>query len=171
MIKAYNSDDFLRPQFYTVKTSVTTVISQGGGNLHFCAIDKITDVYDEEEADSLKTLCYYAGTQYKSVKVSDDATIARAGVFCDVSSVDDLKRGDIIQFHTDAVGNIDVLTVYFRISDPPSNGYGCYYYSSETSSLVYNADIAMESLLVLYAKVKDVDSNKALVTTSGGTES
>ena len=169
-IKAYNADKFLRPQFYTVKTAVTTVIGQGGGNVHFCVIDKISETYDEEEASTMTMLSYYADSQYKNIKISEDVEIARQGIFCDVDSIDDLRDGDIIQFHTDAVGNIDILTVYFRVTDPPANGFGSYYFDSDTSALAYSSDVTMTSLTVLYAKVLDIDSNKVLLETTDGVE-
>ena len=169
-IKGYNADKFLRPEFYTVKTTVTTAISQGGGNLHFCVIDKISEVYDEEEAGTMTMLSYYSDSQYKNIKISADAEIARQGIFCDVDSIDDLRDGDIIQFHTDAIGNVDILTVYFRMTDPPANGFGSYYFDSDSGALVYSSDVTMTSLTVLYAKVVDIDSNKVLIETSGGVE-
>ena len=170
VIKAYNSDKFWRPKFYTVKTPVTTTISQSDGSVHFCVIDKICNVYDEEEGGEIKMLSYYAGTQYKDVKISGDVTIARPGVFCNVTNVDDLQKGDVIQIHTDAVGSIDVLTVYFRINDPPANGFGTYYFDTDSDSLVYSTDVVMAAISVVYARVVDVDSNKALLATSDGTE-
>ena len=170
IIKAYNSDKFWRPKFYTVKTTVSTAISQGGGNLHFYVIDKICDTYDEVDGGTAKVISYYSGTQYKETKIADDVTIARAGMFTNVNSADDLKRGDIIQIHTDAVGAIDVLTVYFRIFSPPANGFGSYYYDKETSALTYTTDVSMADVSVVYAKVLDTDSNKALIETSSGIE-
>ena len=170
IIKAYNADKFWRPKFYTVKTTVTTAISQGGGNVHFYVIDKVCDVFDEVEGETVKMLGYYSGTQYKEVKVSENVEIARQGVFTNVNSTDDLKKGDIIQVHTDAVGAIDVLSVYFRIFSPPANGFGSYYYDKETSALTYTTDVSMADVSVIYAKVLDIESNKALISTSSGME-
>lgn len=170
IVKAYNSDKFWRPKFYTMKTTVSTSISQGGGSLHFYVIDKICDTYDEVDGGTAKVISYYSGTQYKETKIADDVTIAKAGMFTNVSSADDLKRGDIIQIHTDAVGAIDVLTVYFRIFSPPANGFGSYYYDKETSALTYTTDVSMADVSVVYAKVLDTDSNKALIETSSGIE-
>ena len=162
IIKAYNADKFNRPKFYTVKKAVSVKLSQSSGSVHFYVIDKIATVYDEEEDGLVRVVGYYSGTQYKEVKIADDVTIARPGIFTDVTDVSQLKKGDIIQTHTNAVGDIDILTVYFRISSPPAT-FGSYFCNTKNNTMELKNKISMEDLSVIYGRIKDIDSNKALI--------
>ena len=169
LIKGYNSDKFWRPEFYTVKKAVTTTLSQGGGSVHFYVIDKICDVFDEEEGASAKVVSYYDAARYKETKISDEVSFARVGIFTPVSKVEELSEGDIIQIHTDALGDVDIMAVYFRIQAPPAS-YGSYYYDKEADAPGYINELSMEAISVVYGKVVDIDSNKALIRLSGGAE-
>ena len=175
IIKAYNCDKFYKPQFYVINGEVTSNISQGDGKVHFYVIDKVSDVYNEEEACVEKAISYYDNTTYKTVSVSKDVAISKAGYYCDVTDATQLKRGDVIQVHINSVGQIDVMTVYFRISEHSSKAMGMYYYDDQINktSAVYTTDVssAMPNVGVVYGKVKDSEGNRVILETVSEVES
>jgi hypothetical protein len=175
VIKAYNCDKFYKPQFYVINGEVTSNISQGDGKVHFYVIDKINDVYNEKEGTVEKTISYYDNTTYKSVPISEDVAISKAGYYCDVTDPAQLKKGDVIQVHLNSLGQIDVMTVYFRISERDSKAMGMYYYDDQINKTdsVYTNDVssAMPNVGVVYGKVKDSEGNRVIIETVSEVES
>lgn len=175
VIKAYNMSKFYQPQFYVINGEVATNISQGEGKVHFYVIDDVSTVYNQEEDTIEKAISYYDNKTYKTVSISKDVIISKQGYYCDVSNVDQLKNGDIIQVHINSVGQIDVLTVYFRISERNTKAYGMYYYddeiSTEGTTYTIDATSSMPSIGVVFGKAKASEGNRVIVGTVGDTES
>lgn len=175
VIRGYNMDKFYKPAMYVVNGEVTSNISQGDGKVHFYVVDNVKAGYNEEENIIEKLICYYDNTTYKTVAVDENVAISKPGYYCDVTSIDQLKKGDVIQVHINATGKIDVLTVYFRISEHTEKARGMYYYDEENQSgtAAYTADVtsAMPNVGVVYGKVKDSEGNRVIIETVSGQES
>ena len=86
-----------------------------------------------------------------------------------------MKKGDVLQIHTNSLGKIDVVTVLFRISERADKAYGMYYSDEETNaeSVTYTTDItsSMPNLGIVYGKVKDSEGNRVILETVSDIES
>ena len=174
VIRAYNCDKFYQPQFYVVNGEVVKNIGQSDGKTHIYVITKIIDSYNEKEDRGEKVIEYYDNTTYKTVAIADDASISRQGIFTDVSGVEQLKKGDVIQIHTNVQSQIDLMTVYFRLSELDSKSMGMYYFSAEIDpdKMVYTPDVSsgMPDIGIVYGRVVDAEGNRVIVETSAGEE-
>ena len=170
-IKLYNCSEFYVPGFCIMEGVSSTDLSQGEGRVHMYCIDEISNVLDEDDMPIVQ-ISYYENGNLQTSAISDDVVFVDAGLFCDVDSVEELQKGDIIQFDKNSLGKINIIRVFFSIQDRPDT-YGAYRYSGKVTSggkeYIEPSEDAlggMESLDLIYAKVVDIESNVALVNSS-----
>lgn len=166
-LKVYNANKFYVPDFYVMKGTTSTDLSQGEGRLHMYAIESITDTINEDDMP-VKQLGYFENGTLKKVNIADEVTFVDAGVYCGIDDVSELKKGDIIQFDTDSYGNISIIRAVIDMQNRPED-YGVY--TKSGTSTKRNGGIQFESFVIVYAKVIDSEGTVVLVNSSkSGTE-
>ncbi len=172
--KIYNCDKFYIPQFCTMEGTIEKSISQGiYGETYMYCIDKVIQTIDEEDMP-VTQISYYHNGKLTNSPLSSDVTFVNPGLYCDVDSVEELKKGDIVQISKDTLGNITLISVLFSIQKRPEE-FGAYFTkNTKTDENGIKRIVPQESildkdaqtLLLIYGKVEDVNNDVVLVNTS-----
>lgn len=178
--KIYNCDKFYIPQFCTMVDTVEETIAQGDyGDVYMYCIENITQTIDEDDA-AVTQISYYHNGKLTTSTLASDITFVNPGLYCDVDSVEELKKGDVVQIKTDTLGRVYLISVLFSIKDRPSE-FGAYFTTTtKTDENGIKRIVPKETILdgsahgitVLYGRVEDVKDNVVLLNTSkSGTNS
>ncbi len=171
-IKMYNCDKFYIPQFCTMESVVSGSIGQGDGDVHMYCIEKVEKTIDEDDMPVVKISYFENGRLTESV-ISADVEFETPGLYCSTDEVSKLQKGDIIQISKDALGEINIINVFFSIKNRPGE-FGAYFSDITKTDAsgkthiepVPEAVRTMTSLSVLYARVEDIRDNVVLINTS-----
>ena len=172
--KIYNCDKFYVPEFCTMFDTVELTMSQGDyGECYMYAIENIGQALDEDDT-VITQLSYYNNGKLTKSPISEDAEFVDIGLYSNIDSVDELKKGDVVQIKTDTLGEIYLIRVLFSLKDRPSE-FGTYFETStKTDENGVKHIVPKESTLdttahgttLLYGRVEDIKDNVVLLNTS-----
>ena len=155
-----------------MESVVSGSIGQGDGDVHMYCIEKVEKTINEDDMPVVKISYFENGRLTESV-ISADVEFETPGLYCSTDEVSKLQKGDIIQISKDALGEINIINVFFSIKNRPGE-FGAYFSDITKTDAsgkthiepVPEAVRTMTSLSVLYARVEDIRDNVVLINTS-----
>ena len=178
--KIYNCDKFYVPEFCTMIDTVELTMNQGDyGECYMYAIENIGQSLDEDN-NVITQISYYNNGKLTHSPISEDVEFVNVGLYSYIDSVEELKKGDVVQIKTDTLGDIYLIRVLFSLQERPSefganfesttktDGNGIKYIVPKESIL----DTTAQGITLLYGRVEDIKDNVVLLNTSkSGTNS
>ena len=167
--KIYDVDEKMKIKALVVINDDTTLYSSNPRYMDNVVVDKCTYGLDDEENPKYKLSFYSKGKLLPSIFAQDDTIISQVS---DSSNrwgynnilLKDLKQGDIIQYYTNAKGNISGIRVFFRASDA-SKPIGTYGTKSSASSALTDTSQHPDTV-ASYGVVKETYNNYIQVNTT-----
>lgn len=164
-ISLYNVDKFYSAGFAVVRGGNTINLDE---YITPVMISKITEAINSR-GENVKLVYYYNGEKEMSVELSDDIkilenTAANHWYGTNGVTVDDLVIGDVIQFKTDNSGAASHMRVLLK-----GDNIGTYRVQQKTTEGVQTPHLdvdKMEKIMIIYAKVEDINGRKAIVNVS-----
>ncbi len=121
VLTLYNVDAFYKPRLITLGAGVSITVGEESSAYMIAGVRRTLNDDNEECIE----LDYYIGNTLTSKKCSSDCVISQDAHhwYGKPNSINELKRGDIIQINQNNLGEINALRVLFKIDKPTPFGF------------------------------------------------
>lgn len=167
VVKIYNADKFHIPAFATIEKKVagdSASMSVGGATVMVTGVETTVN----EDNEPVMKISYNSGGNTVSSIINRDAVKVESktgeiwvGTEGDLSEI---KKGDIIQFETNATGEISAVRIMFRLTNKGS--YRIQNGSSESVSAPQKNFTMISNISVVYGKLIDKNGKILIVNVS-----
>lgn len=157
----YNTNKFFTPTIITLGSNVLKTVDQESSAY---MVVRVEDTVNEDDLP-VKAVTYSNGTTEATKKLSEDCSMSEDGYdwYGVPDSPQKLKAGDVIQFETNTLGEINCVRILYKADKPSPMGFQDP--RSATNSAISMASVS--AVKVVHGHVVDCDDKCVLVDIAG----